>query len=567
MSDTDNSNTPEALDNFRLGTAGTISGFGPATLSDGNGTEYVSFSVKQLMAAIKAVESKVETSYNPKELKDLLTKHLTDFTNPHRDSFAQLGFDVSRDLVGSILPGTPPSSPPVYALDPLSMLPENNLPNGLQVKGYLADLKPVVTPGSDNHTSDKFVVWEDEKHNPISVDAFLNSQTTFGYEGIPSAILPIGLMGLLSQAPLTLFKVLDTSHVTCDANTTLSADSWTVNNGPITSANTVLPSLEIKVNTQVSVASETTLLWYSLTNMSMTTPFIFIVFTSPDGSKMVVRYTKTDDKYPNKVDVVYKSGNIAPVFKSDYSIGGVRFNAKDGDILTVNYTTKPAKDWSNYNAEDLVFVPDSNTSLPSIYLMKFMLGNPNFLMSYNRSTYSTSGNGILTYMPVLDNATTSSITWALPKLSSVGFTGMMTLSVYVDEVVSANTPGFKVFVSDSLQINLVVTDDGKTKTSRWDVWTVDSNGQSFVTSLGGYGSALQTIAFSFDGVNFRGRVSGSEGVVQIPCTVKPANLNNATFGNFTGGVLNLEMYDVTDDGYTLDFLVGDTPKVALPNDN
>lgn len=559
---TDNSNQLTQSVPYRPGTSGTISGFGSVKTNNGDNLGEVNYSVNQLMDAIRNINNKLNTNFGPSELQKILESHLSDHSNPHRDNFSQLGFNVARDLIGSILPGSVPNTAPVYSIDPLSVIPNNNLPSKVQLPNYLPDLDPSISTGSDYGKNDVYLLYDDDHRNPVSLDDFKNNTSSFGYNTVPIAVLDIGIMGLLCQSPLTIYDFLQNSDIRTDSSTNLSGNSWTINPSAISNSQKCLPTLSVKVNTSDETPSETSLLWYTLTNMPLNKKYTYLIFTTADSSRLVVKYSKSDiDGYPNTVDVVYKNGEIEPVYKTPYSIGGIRFDGKKDDVVTINYTTVASSNWGNFVNDDIGFYPDKNTALPTTYLMKFLGGNPNFLLPYGREVINETPLGLLTSRPTGNNITTSGLNWKLPKLSNLGFKGLMSLSVYIDNVVSDNTPGFKIFDSDCLKINLTVTDIEDQQVSRWDIWSSDNNGNTFITSISGYSGRMQTIAFSFDGYNFRGRVSGSSGAIQLPCKVYPSNLNNASFGNFTGAVLSMEMYDIPDNGYVLDFLVGDGPQV------
>lgn len=50
------------------------------------------------------------------QLLTLLTEHLLDFNNPHNVTAAQVSSDVLAQLLRPVLPGTPPSTPPIFGL-------------------------------------------------------------------------------------------------------------------------------------------------------------------------------------------------------------------------------------------------------------------------------------------------------------------------------------------------------------------------------------------------------------------------------------------------------------------
>lgn len=548
MSDTDN--LPPAI--YHRGTSGTISGF----TSNDNSLGETNISLQMLYEKIKAVESTGATNYNPAILRELLLQHISDTNNPHHDTFASLGFDISTDLVGSILPGTVPSRAPSYVLDAGVLLPNCNLPATYDLPQYVSDLSPVITKGSDNGDNDKYLVWLDESRSVISLYDFENSKNDYGYSKLPTVMLGIGRPGLLCLDSFTVSKSLDPSLFTVDPHTSRDNYIWSITTtDPVVK---LLPTYKVNVNTGNTDLREVTYLWAGLNNMAMgDKPNLFIVF-SINSTKLVLKYTNLGNGYIPDISVVYKSGYIEPVMNEIKSFGGVRFLAKDGDTLTVNLTTTGAPDWSNYTDEEIMFGGGTfNATLPNFYWTKFMLGNPNFLSSHEVTPSGITPLGIMINDPPVDRVTTSTLGWDLPLLSNVSNIGMFSLTVCVDHSVYPDSDPIPIFSSDKLVISLITRDNGTDSVSVWNIKTTDGTNSSNL-SVSGSGGYLQTIALSSDGYSLRVRVSGGSGIAQIPSKVVLDKLPNSKFPPFNGAVVDLEVYGITDDGSTLDFLVGDT---------
>lgn len=548
MSDSDN--LPPTI--YHTGTSGTISGF----TSNDSSLANANISLQMLYAKISEVENNSLTNYNPSILKSLLLQHISDTNNPHHDTFASLGFDVAYDLVGSLLPGTVPSQAPSYVLEPSLLLPNANLPATNDLPQYISDLNPIVETGSDNGDNNKSLVWLDDTATAISLKDFLDSKNSYGYSLLPTVSVGLGVPGLLCLDSLTLFSSLTPDAFSVDANTKKDGYLWSLN----TTDRDVklLPTYKVNVNTGNTDLRETTYLWAGLNNMSLgNKPYVYVVF-SINGNKLVVRYTNNGADNPVTLDVVYKSGYIEPVLLNDYSMGGVRFLAKDQDTLTVNWTITGTPDWSNYKDSDITFSGgDVTFTQPNFYNTRFILGNPNLLSGYTRNGLTSAPVGIALNDPVTTNTSTSKLSWELPLLSKIENIGMFSLTVCVDYAVDGDKDPVTIFTSDKLTISLVIKDDGTSSSSTWNISTKNGDATSNI-SLKGSGGYLQSIALSSDGASLRVRVSGSSGIAQIPSNVILDNLPNSKFLPFNGAVMGLEVYGISDDGSTLDFLIGDT---------
>lgn len=536
---------------YNRGPAGTISGF---TLAQG-GEEKIS--VAMLYDAIRQIKKQMEGDYNPATLRDLVRQHIADTNNPHHDKFSQLGFDIAHDLAGSILPGTVPSQPPSYALDPLCLLPITSLPSALDLSNYSNDVTPVITSGTDEKANDSTLIWLDENRNAISIDDFNNKKSPFGYSVVPTTLTGTGQLGLLNIASMTIFTPVDTSTVNTDPKTSVNYYTWAIKADEVKPGDRYLPTLLVPIGVDDTNKREITMLWYSLVNMILNgQPYIYVIFTAPDGSKLVVQYKNSQTDYIT-VDVVYKKGFIEPVFKTDYGIGGVRFLGAQKDILRIQWTCEAASDWSNYTESD-ISMGSTQTSmvLPSLYLMKFLYGNPGNLLGTLRDTVKVTPLGLMLSTPKEDGHTTTSLSWKFPALSSITNIGMFNLCVTMTPSVDENTSGTVIFRSDTLTIALSVFNDGDTPSTLWDITLTDGTNTTHA-AIGGSSRYIHSIALSSDGVKLRVRVSGSDGVTQLPTTVKLDNLPNSQTGEFSGAILNLETYSIPDDGSTLDFLIGD----------
>ena len=96
---------------------GSISGFD--SIIDDTLTTILTkgWSKEQLHQAILNLREQVGTS-GVQTLLKLLSAHLSDYNNPHKVTIAQIASDVIAQLLNPILPGTPPSTPPIFALYP-----------------------------------------------------------------------------------------------------------------------------------------------------------------------------------------------------------------------------------------------------------------------------------------------------------------------------------------------------------------------------------------------------------------------------------------------------------------
>ena len=75
------------------------------------------WSKEQLHQAILNLREQVGVS-GVQTLLKLLSAHLVDYNNPHKVTIAQVTSDIIAQLLKPILPGTPPSTPPIFALYP-----------------------------------------------------------------------------------------------------------------------------------------------------------------------------------------------------------------------------------------------------------------------------------------------------------------------------------------------------------------------------------------------------------------------------------------------------------------
>ena len=75
------------------------------------------WSKEQLHQAILNLREQVGVS-GVQTLLKLLSAHLADYNNPHKVTIAQVASDVIAQFLNPILPGTPPSTPPIFALYP-----------------------------------------------------------------------------------------------------------------------------------------------------------------------------------------------------------------------------------------------------------------------------------------------------------------------------------------------------------------------------------------------------------------------------------------------------------------
>lgn len=549
MSDTDSNQLPTT---YHRGVAGTISGFDQFDGSLGE----VNISLAQIYAKLEEIQTKYSGSnFNPTILNSLLTNHIADNNNPHHDTFASLGVDIANDLVGSIIPGTVPSQAPSYSLEPMLLLPNANLPATMDLPQYVSDIDPIITDGTDPSKGAN-LTWMNETRDIISLADFVSSKNAYGYSVLPTVNVGIGLPGILCQSHLTRAIHVDPTQLGHDPYTVTNSFSWSITTTD--KSVKLLPTVSVPINTDVDDYAETTFLWPSLKDIYLgNNLYVYLIFTTADNDRLVVCFSKDTRTI---VDVVYKRGSIEPVFNSKHHIGGVRFNGKKGDKLTINWTITGTPDWSNYADHDITFSGgDVSFDLPAIYPMMFLLGNPNFLSGYKVLGTTISTCGLLSATPTDGNLVTPSLSWNLPILSTIKNIGMFNLTVCVDNSVTDKIDPITIFSSDTLKIGLVTYDDGTDSGSVWNISVTNGTDTTNLIVNGG-GGHLQSIALSLDGASLRVRVSGDDGVSQIPSKVQLTGLPNSRFGDFSGAVMNLTTYGVTDDGNTLNFLVGDTPR-------
>lgn len=530
---------------YNRGVSGSISGFN--TLD----TEYSASntSIDVLMKTITDVQNQFTVGYSPSTLKELLLGHISDTSNPHRDTFASLGVDVSTDLIGSILPGTVPTQPPSYCISPICLLPNVNLPVNITYANYIADLSPITV----NHNDDADIAWVTENGGVASLDDFYNKRDASGYTLVPTINIGIGTPAVLCKRGMKLYPVIDSGKITHDPYTTITDNHWTTT----TTDNTIkiLPSINIPVNIDNTGDTEVTMLWPSLTNLNMANnAHVYLIFTTKNSDKLVICYTNNGNGQPN-VSMVYKSGYIEPVMLTGYSLGGVRFKGKKDDLLTVTWTVTGTPDWSSYQDGDIK-ISGGEYQLPDVYPIKFIEGNPNFLTGTTTDAGNVNNTGLL--LNNVDKFTLSSdLAWDLPALSQVKNIGVFSLTVCVDNSVNKDSSPVTVFTSDKLTLAISIHDNGHDPVSVWHVTVTDgTNNQEL--SLGGNGGYVQSIALSLDGSALRVKCSGASSTTQVACNMTLGTLPNSHLGNFDGGLLELSTYSVTDNAAMLDFIVGDT---------
>ena len=116
----DNPNT-----NYYKPSQGSLTGFDQANLpTNGPDLSQTGWSISQLKSFLL---NENNLNFPSQEwvriLDDLINSHVNNFNNPHQLTLDQLTSNFVRDVIGSIVPGTPPSIPPFFSYDSSNPLP------------------------------------------------------------------------------------------------------------------------------------------------------------------------------------------------------------------------------------------------------------------------------------------------------------------------------------------------------------------------------------------------------------------------------------------------------------